>query len=276
MKNCLLCGENIPARVLIDGKVRMTNKRKYCLNCSPFGKKNTRQLHLSENKICVDCGELFAAKRQIRCGKCNYKIRSNKRLKEISKIIGTACWLCGYDKGNSFRGLMDFHHVDPKEKKFQVDSRTIATLRLEKLEEEMRKCCFLCCRCHREFHAGLISSDKIKEIYEKKWENIPKIYVAPTPEKCICCDKARAKHSRYCSHECAVKNKKRKLTVTKEELLKLIETVPLEKIGKMFGVSGKAVKKRCNVLGITTRFGRGSWTKLIREGKVGLTPTVEL
>ena len=36
----------------------------------------------------------------------------------------------------------------------------------------MTKCVSLCCRCHREFHAGLISREKMYSIYIEKWKEI--------------------------------------------------------------------------------------------------------
>lgn len=47
----------------------------------------------------------------------------------------------------------------------------------------------------------------------------------------------------------------------KEELEKLIETTPMEKLGKNFGVSGNAVKKWCKSYGIKTK-PPGYWAKM--------------
>jgi Zn finger protein HypA/HybF involved in hydrogenase expression len=48
---------------------------------------------------------------------------------------------------------------------------------------------------------------------------------------------------------------------SKEELEKLIETTPMEKLGKNFGVSGNAVKKWCKSYGIKTK-PPGYWAKM--------------
>src|SRR4051812_39638663 len=45
MKNCVKCNKSFPNLLKIDNKIRNLCKRKYCLECSPFGMKNTRQLH---------------------------------------------------------------------------------------------------------------------------------------------------------------------------------------------------------------------------------------
>jgi len=44
--------------------------------------------------------------------------------------------------------------------------------------------------------------------------------------------------------------RKRKFEVTKEELQQLVDSYSLVFIGKMFGVSDNAIRKRCKVLGI--------------------------
>jgi Zn finger protein HypA/HybF involved in hydrogenase expression len=48
---------------------------------------------------------------------------------------------------------------------------------------------------------------------------------------------------------------------SKEELEKLIETTPMQKLGKNFGVSGNAVKKWCKSYGIKTK-SPGYWAKM--------------
>jgi hypothetical protein len=55
---------------------------------------------------------------------------------------------------------------------------------------------------------------------------------------------------------------KRKFEVSKEELEKLVHEMPMTAIAKMFGVSDKAVAKRCKVLEIDMSFmTKGYWTK---------------
>ena len=58
------------------------------------------------------------------------------------KING--CAICGYDK---CMAALEFHHVNPKDKKFQICSRN---MRKKDIVDELNKCILLCCRCHRE------------------------------------------------------------------------------------------------------------------------------
>ena len=72
----------------------------------------------------------------------------------------------------------------------------------------------------------------------------------------------RKKGRKTCSDECHRRyyENKYSLTITKEELQKLVWEIPTEKIGKMYGVSGKAVEKRCKKYGIE-KPPRGYWAK---------------
>jgi hypothetical protein len=44
MKICKKCGNNIPNSVVIKNKRRTLSGRKYCIECSPFGNRNTRKI----------------------------------------------------------------------------------------------------------------------------------------------------------------------------------------------------------------------------------------
>jgi hypothetical protein len=49
---------------------------------------------------------------------------------------------------------MVFHHRDPSKKDFEINATTKA---FSKMKVEADKCDLLCCRCHGEVHAGIIS-----------------------------------------------------------------------------------------------------------------------
>jgi hypothetical protein len=57
MLMCVKCGGAFSLTAVIDGKVRNLGKRRYCLICSPFGRHNTRRIHLSRSEnTCAACG----------------------------------------------------------------------------------------------------------------------------------------------------------------------------------------------------------------------------
>jgi hypothetical protein len=64
-------------------------------------------------------------------------------------------------------------------------------------------------------------------------------------------------------------NNKRKFDPLKEDLEKLVWELPTLHVAKLFGVSDKAVDKRCRLLGIQ-KPGRGYWAKLKAAQKISL------
>jgi hypothetical protein len=60
---------------------------------------------------------------------------------------------------------------------------------------------------------------------------------------------------------------RRKFNPLKEDLEKLVWELPTLHVAKMFGVSDKAIDKRCKLLGIQ-KPGRGYWTKLKATQKI--------
>ena len=74
--------------------------------------------------------------------------RNNKLL--YINYKGGKCKICNYNKCID---ALDFHHLDPTKKDPGFES--IRYWGLEKAKVELDKCQLLCCRCHREVHAGL-------------------------------------------------------------------------------------------------------------------------
>lgn len=64
---------------------------------------------------------------------------------------GGKCIVCDYNR--CLRGL-EFHHLDPTKKDFQISRAN--PIAWDKIETELDKCVLVCCRCHREIHEGLI------------------------------------------------------------------------------------------------------------------------
>lgn len=78
------------------------------------------------------------------------------------------------------------------------------------------------------------------------------------------------KHGKYCSSKCrkVYRETERRFNPTREELEKMVSATPMTQVGKHFGVSDNAVRKRCKLLGINCpKFGPGYWAKL-KAGKI--------
>lgn len=64
---------------------------------------------------------------------------------------GGSCCVCGYNKSNA---ALQFHHLDPNEKEFQLTKSV--TLSFDKAKIELDKCILVCANCHAEIHQDLI------------------------------------------------------------------------------------------------------------------------
>lgn len=79
--------------------------------------------------------------------------RRRKKLKRMAVALkGGKCQFCGY---NNYIGALDFHHIDGKNKEFELSTRGL-TRSWEKIKKEISKCVLVCANCHREIHGGLI------------------------------------------------------------------------------------------------------------------------
>lgn len=160
MKLCKKCSNPIPYRVWIKGKLRITNKRTYCLKCSPFGSKSTGRIHLEmgtsgdRNCKCTVCGDDYTYSRTkcnstVVCSACTQK-RRRRETKEFGiQLKGGKCQMCGYNRCNS---NLTFHHLDPKKKEFGISSTTVSKNRMIK---EIEKCILVCKNCHGEIEEGI-------------------------------------------------------------------------------------------------------------------------
>jgi len=161
MPTCLKCNIKFGNRYLLDGKYYNLQKRKYCINCSPFKKHNTRQIHTqpikqNEVKICERCDKEYIYIRAKghtlkHCSSCVTTLRRYKRKKEWVDYKGGGCCICGYNKCLQ---ALDFHHINPDKKKFGISN---SYMKSDKdIYNELDKTVCICNRCHMEYHAGLI------------------------------------------------------------------------------------------------------------------------
>lgn len=161
------------------GKVRNLQRRKYCLECSPFGSHNTVRLHEEDEILeeCAQCGDELNQGSKYCSNKCKNKhyYRNNKekwhekyqnnkekraeesrqrRKRKKRKAIvykGGSCVVCGYSECDA---ALEFHHIDPEEKEFGICrgiDKSWSTL-----QEELNKCVLMCGNCHSEFHDEMI------------------------------------------------------------------------------------------------------------------------
>lgn len=104
-------------------------------------------------RICKYCKKYFELNKNkgnkgYICSTCRTKL-VRKRLKQKAvEYLGGKCKICGYNKCLK---ALDFHHINPKEKEFNI-SYFINAKSWETIKEELDKCILLCANCHRELH----------------------------------------------------------------------------------------------------------------------------
>jgi hypothetical protein len=244
----------------IDGKIRFLNKRKYCLNCSPFGSKNRKKLEVEDGgrnqqfigcntiKLCLVCGKDKKIPKGEVCSSCRQKIRRIRAKYAGILLLGKKCNRCGYEL-SSLKDIeiFDFHHQDPSEKDFDIGSAL--NKRWEETKEELKKCILLCSNCHRLEHS--IRENDIFEIAKKYKGKI--LYIEGINDL-----------------EWGFKSppvKKENLMISEKTLNRLLWEMPIVEIAKMFGVTDSAIIKHCKKYNLK-RPGRGYWAKVrANEGK---------
>jgi hypothetical protein len=90
----------------------------------------------------------------------NVSERAKEKKKELMKYKGSVCFFCGYNK---YDGALEFHHINPGEKEFNINLGTLSKS-WERCFAEVNKCILICANCHRELHAGLIKYDVSSDV----------------------------------------------------------------------------------------------------------------
>lgn len=111
-----------------------------------------------ENRVCKKHGDVpfvLEGRGYYRCTKCRSAAVTKRRINLKEKAVeykGGRCQNkeCGYNKQIS---ALEFHHLDPSQKDFAIGNEG-QTRSWQKVKTEIDKCVLLCCRCHREIHAG--------------------------------------------------------------------------------------------------------------------------
>lgn len=190
--------------------------------------------------------------------------RSRERL---YSAFGSKCAICGYAR---CRQAMDLHHIDPKTKVYSVAELFRHSKSWGTIVKEAEKCVLLCCRCHRELHAGVASLPEQFTRFDAT------LYEAYDPESskarernCIFCG-AAFKHSyrKCCSEACRwgfqqqkAESRRKVRRPSKEVLADLLWKKPTSQLALDFGVSDKAIAKWARQYGLE-KPPRGYWAKL--------------
>jgi hypothetical protein len=83
----------------------------------------------------------------------NLNNKERRRRKEkLVEMLGGKCVKCGYNKSIA---ALSFHHINPKEKLFDISHNGNLLHSWEEVVAEAIKCNLLCLNCHAEFHARI-------------------------------------------------------------------------------------------------------------------------
>ena len=82
-----------------------------CIKCGT--ELNGRQIKYCSRKCCNNTLQTYACQ----------KTRAEERKKQYVLKAGGKCVQCGYDKN---LGALNFHHINPEEKHFELDGRSLS------------------------------------------------------------------------------------------------------------------------------------------------------
>lgn len=78
--------------------------------------------------------------------KNEYEKIHDRNINIMKELKTNGCAICGYDE---YYGSLDFHHVNPKDKNFQI---SLGNLHRNDTNNELNKCILLCKNCHCAIH----------------------------------------------------------------------------------------------------------------------------
>jgi transposase len=131
--------------------------KRYELKPAPRRKRVTKEAPREMLSRCNRHGETSFVREgrgYYRCKRCRVEatVRRRHRVKRmLVEEAGGQCILCGYSR--CVRAL-EFHHLDPETKQFELGYRG-CTRSLASLRAEASKCVLLCSNCHAEVEAGI-------------------------------------------------------------------------------------------------------------------------
>lgn len=157
--------------------------------------------------------------------------------------------MCGYNKNIA---ALEFHHVNPEEKEFEIDIRHFSNTSLQKLKEEVNKCILLCANCHRELHNPKLYMDDVVKIVNQA-HNKKSFNVQNHKNTCPICGKEFNKIGGkiYCSQKCRDSERYFNYPTIDEIEKQYNELDTWEKVAQSFGLTRKiiqGVRKRAGKL----------------------------
>ena len=219
------------------------NSKNIIVKCNYCNKKLIKNTTAQRNSrtglfFCDNlCKNRFLAKRRSWTNDNSFHHKQRKYI--LYKKADNQCQNCNYDKDAR---MLDIHHYDNDH-----NNNDVGNLRI------------LCVWCHNLCHRTGVIFNIPAIIFEKelknevrKWKKgcLDKCKRSKGEEKkpkiCLICNKYYipwSKKQKCCSSECGAIFRRTVVRPNKEELIELVKTQSLVKIGKKYGVSDNAVRK---------------------------------
>ena len=151
---------------------------------------------------------------------------------------------------------MEFHHVNPKEKEFEVSGHGLMQ-NLEVIISELRKCIMVCSNCHRGIHSNDVLvpanwKDYFDETTANNLLNDNKSKKETKKYYCLDCGKEISYGSVRCP-VCVGKRNRVAERPDREELKNMIRTLPFKTIAQNYGLTDNAIRGWCENYHLPTK-----------------------
>lgn len=180
----------------------------------------------------------------------NSEIVSNfirRRKKDLKSVFGSKCCLCGFSE---VQNALEFHHVVPQEKSFNISGHISQTKSLKCQLEELKKCILVCANCHRGIHCGIYA---IPSDWQKYYDdNIAQNLLSKLDKKTYYCHRCGAEISHGAKYCVACSNLVARTCErpNREALKQKIRSTTFVDIATQYGVSDNAIRKWCKCYGL--------------------------
>lgn len=156
-KTCAKCRRELPINQFYNERKSKDGHYSYCKECCS-------ELHKAYSTANKEKMREISKRSWHKCREARLhgdKIRYDKR-HEFLDSLKTPCAKCGEKRVY----LLQFHHIDPTKKLFDVGDGTKQHKSQEDVIEESKKCVCLCSNCHKEFHYfyGVKSKDPVGDL----------------------------------------------------------------------------------------------------------------
>lgn len=131
MKKCPKCENDLDESEFRKNKTRKDGLSCYCKSCIKI-----------YDKSCYGKGRLAKI--------ANSGIKRRERAQQVKDYIKSLNIVC--ECGESHPACIDFHHINPNDKKREVSKMIHCNFALETIKAEIAKCKPMCSNCHRKLH----------------------------------------------------------------------------------------------------------------------------